>query len=199
MLGGNFFYKKHIIDVTFITLYRLDYRMELKEFKIKIFPLRKKLLSYAQKLCDDPLDAEDAVQEVFIKLWKQRDKLDEYRSTEAFAMSITHNLCMDMWRAKKPSGMALEKVQISDGKENSPDKKLEEKDAYDSRTSIINALPSLQRTIIYMKDVEGYESEGIGEITSCAPEAIRSNLSRARKKARELYLQAIQERRKNIC
>ena len=173
--------------------------MELQEFKIKILPLRGKLYNYARKLCDDPLDAEDAIQEVFIKLWKLRDELDKYNSTEAFAIRITHNLCMDMWRTKKPTGASLEIVQLSDSKENAPDKKLEEKDSYDLMRNIIDSLPSLQRTIIYMKDVEGYETEEIGEITGCAPEAIRSNLSRARKKARDLYLQAIKERRKNIC
>lgn len=170
--------------------------MELKEFKIKILPLRGKLQNYARKLCDDPLDAEDAVQEVFIKLWNLRNKLEEYRSTEALAMSITHNLCMDMWRSKKPPETTLDKVQMQDNKESMPDKRLEEKDAYDMMKNIIDSLPSLQRTIIYMKDVEGYETEEIGEITGCAPEAIRSNLSRARKRARELYLQAIKERRK---
>lgn len=173
--------------------------MELKEFKIKILPLRGKLHNYARKLCNDPLDAEDAVQEVFIKLWKMRDKLDEYRSTEALAMSITHNLCMDMWRTQKPTNTNIEQVQLADLTQYSPDKRLEEKDSYNLMKSIIESLPSLQRTIIYMKDVEGYETEEIGEITGCAPEAIRSNLSRARKKARELYLQAIKERSKKVC
>ena len=106
---------------------------------------------------------------------------------------------MDMWRTKKPTGASLEIVQLSDSKENAPDKKLEEKDSYDLMRNIIDSLPSLQRTIIYMKDIEGYETEEIGEITGCAPEAIRSNLSRARKKARELYLQAIKERSKKVC
>ena len=170
--------------------------MELKEFKIKILPLRGKLLNYARKLCDDPLDAEDAVQEVFIKLWNLRLKLGEYRNIEAFAMSITHNLCMDIWRNKKSPEITLEKIQIEDeGRSTQPHKSLEQKESYNLMKAIIETLPSLQRTILYMKDVEGYESEQISEITGCSSEAIRSNLSRARKKARDLYLQAIKERR----
>ena len=46
-----------------------------------------------------------------------------------------------------------------------------------------------------MKDVE-YETEEIAEITGCSSEAIRSNLSRARKKVRDIYLQTIQQRKR---
>lgn len=72
--------------------------MELKEFKITVLPLRAKLLNYARKLTDEPEDAEDAVQEVLLKLWNKRLELEQYRSIEAFAMTLTHNICIDMWR-----------------------------------------------------------------------------------------------------
>ncbi|KAA6308740.1 hypothetical protein EZS27_002262, partial [termite gut metagenome] len=47
-----------------------------------------------------------------------------------------------------------------------------------------------------MKDIEGYENKEIMEITGCSSESVRSNLSRARKKVRDVYLQAIQERKR---
>lgn len=75
--------------------------MELKEFKITVLPLRAKLLNYARKLTDEPEDAEDAVQEVLLKLWNKRLELEQYRSIEAFAMTLTHNICIDMWRCKR--------------------------------------------------------------------------------------------------
>ena len=68
--------------------------MELKQFKITVVPLRDKLLNYARRMTDDPSDAEDAVQEVMLKLWNLRQKLDEYRSIEAVAMTMTHHLCI---------------------------------------------------------------------------------------------------------
>ena len=101
--------------------------MELQEFKIKILPLRGKLYNYARKLCDDPLDAEDAIQEVYIKLWKLRDELDQYNSTEAFAIRITHNLGMDMWRTKKTTAASIERVQLQDYKANAHENKSEAK------------------------------------------------------------------------
>ena len=154
-----------------------------------------KLLNYARRMTDDPSDAEDAVQEVMLKLWNLRQKLDEYRSIEAVAMTMTHHLCMDMWRAKRPDTLSLDRVQAPTPSAT-PERLLEEKDEFRLMREIIDSLPTLQRTIIRMKDIEEYETEEIAEITGCNAEAIRSNLSRARKKVREVYLQTIQERKR---
>ena len=153
------------------------------------------LLNYARRMTDDPSDAEDAVQEVMLKLWNLRQKLDEYRSIEAVAMTMTHHLCMDMWRAKRPDTLSLDRVQAPTPSAT-PERLLEEKDEFRLMREIIDSLPTLQRTIIRMKDIEEYETEEIAEITGCNAEAIRSNLSRARKKVREVYLQTIQERKR---
>ena len=146
--------------------------MELKQFKITVVPLRDKLLNYARRMTDDPSDAEEAV-----------------------AMTMTHHLCMDMWRAKRPDTLSLDRVQAPTPSAT-PERLLEEKDEFRLMREIIDSLPTLQRTIIRMKDIEEYETEEIAEITGCNAEAIRSNLSRARKKVREVYLQTIQERKR---
>ena len=169
--------------------------MELKQFKIDVLPLRDKLLNYARKLTEDPSDAEDAVQEIMLKLWNMRQKLDEYQSIEALAMTMTHHLCMDIGRAKRPDSLSLEQVQAP-SQSATPERLLEEKDEFRLMREIINSLPTLQRTIIQMKDVQEYETEEIAEITGCSAEAIRSNLSRARKKVRDIYLQTIQEEKR---
>lgn len=169
--------------------------MELKQFKIDVLPLCDKLLNYARKLTEDPSDAEDAVQEIMLKLWNMRQKLDEYQSIEALAMTMTHHLCMDIWRAKRPDSLSLEQVQAP-SQSATPERLLEEKDEFRLMRKIIDSLPTLQRTIIQMKDVQEYETEEIAEITGCSAEAIRSNLSRARKKVRDIYLQTIQEEKR---
>ena len=168
--------------------------MELKQFKIDVLPLRDKLLNYARKLTEDPSDAEDAVQEIMLKLWNMRQKLDEYQSIEALAMTMTHHLCMDIWRAKRPDSLSLEQVQAP-SQSATPERLLEEKDEFRLMRKIIDSLPTLQRTIIQMKDVQEYETEEIAEITGCSAEAIRSNLSRARKKVRDIYLQTIKKKK----
>ena len=118
--------------------------MELKQFKITVVPLRDKLLNYARRMTDDPSDAEDAVQEVMLKLWNLRQKLDEYRSIEAVAMTMTHHLCMDMWRAKRPDTLSLDRVQAPTPSAT-PERLLEEKDEFRLMREIIDSLPTQQR------------------------------------------------------
>ena len=168
--------------------------MELNEFKISVLPLRPKLLNYARKLTESPEDAEDAVQEVLLKLWNNRLELDQYRSIEAFAMTLTHNVCMDQWRRNRDNSSIDQLQTETDGP--TPDHLLELKDEVRLIRAIIDSLPPLQRTIMRMKDVEEYETEEIAQITGCGAEAIRANLSRARKKVRDIYLQTIQERKR---
>ena len=143
--------------------------MELKEFKITVLPLRA-------------------------KLWNKRLELEQYRSIEAFAMTLTHNICIDMWRCKRNDTLSLDIVQAA-SPTGTPERLLEIKDEIRLMHEIIDSLPNLQRTIMRMKDIEGYETDEIAEITGCGPEAIRSNLSRARKKVRDVYLRTIQERK----
>lgn len=187
-----FIFGCHVLHCAFVFFIS----MELKQFKLTVIPLRNKLLNYAKRLTDTPDDAEDATQEVMLKLWNMREKLEEYRSIEAFAMTMTHHHCMDMWRTKKPDAVSLEWVQAP-STASTPDRLLEEKDEFRLMREIIDSLPTLQRTIIQMKDVQEYETEEIAEITGCSAESIRSNLSRARKRVRELYLQAIERKRRN--
>lgn len=177
----------------FQTLPVLDISMELKEFKTTVLPLRSKLLNYARKMTQEEENAEDVVQEVLLKLWSKREELEQYRSIEAFAMTLVHNLCIDLWRSKYSETTPLHDNQMP-ASVCGPDRILEAKDEWQLMDSIINALPPLQGAIMRMKDIEGYETDEIAAITGCKSEAIRSNLSRARKKVRELYLKAIQER-----
>lgn len=169
--------------------------MELEQFKIDVLPLRDKLTHYARKLTDDPSDADDTVQEVMLKLWNLRLKLGEYRSIEALAMTMIHHACMDAWRSKRPDALSLDQVQAVSQSAN-PERLLEEKDEFRLMRQIIDSLPPVQRTIIQMKDVQEYDTDEIAQITGCSAESIRSNLSRARKKVRDIYLQMIQERKR---
>jgi RNA polymerase sigma-70 factor (ECF subfamily) len=168
----------------FVVLYM---KMELETFKIVVLPLREKLLHLSFRMTEDMADSEDIVQEAFLKLWNIREKLDEYNSIEALAVQVTKNLALDKIKLRKPEGPKLENLVLDSGYAN-PSKELEEKDAITHIRKLIETLPSLQQTIIHMKDIEGYELSEIAEITGTQIEAVRVNLSRARKKIREQFL-----------
>lgn len=162
--------------------------MELETFKITVLPLRKKLINISWRMMEDKSDAEDIVQETFLKLWLIREKLDGYNSVEALAIQVAKNLALDKLRTHRPEGPDIETLSLDSGY-RSPAEQLEQRDAAERIRELIGQLPTLQQTIIRMKDVEGYELAEIAEITGTQVEAVRVNLSRARKKIREQFLQ----------
>lgn len=165
----------------------LFYRMEQEQFKIEVVPLRGKLSGYARRLLDDPQDVEDVVQEVFLKLWYIRDELDRYDSVEALAVQITKHLCLNRIRAfqYRPEQLFDSLTFAAD---DDPYVALERKDSVSQVMHIMEQLPGLQQTILRMKHVDGFEVKEIAELTGSTPEAVRVNLSRARKKVRDLFL-----------
>ncbi|MBC8602603.1 sigma-70 family RNA polymerase sigma factor [Parabacteroides acidifaciens] len=161
--------------------------MEQEQFKIEVVPLRGKLSGCARRLLDDPEDVEDIVQEVFLKLWYIREELERYDSVEALAVQITKHLCLNRLRSFQYRQEKLSDSAIITADDN-PYVSLEQKDSVSHVMSIMEQLPGLQQTILRMKHVDGFEVKEIAELTGSTPEAVRVNLSRARKRVKELFL-----------
>ena len=161
--------------------------MDLHDFKIKVFPLKNKLYRLANRLLGDSDDAQDIVQEVFIKLWNRRESMDVYRSVEALAVVTTRNLCLDKLKAKKYLTERLENLR-SDIAEPETEMKKEPSELSDKIKEIIQTLPEQMKTIMQLRDIEGYDFEEIAGILGMNGNAIRVNLSRARKKVREIMI-----------
>lgn len=116
-------------------------------------------------MIEDRSDAEDIVQETFLKLWQIREKLDGYNSVEALAVQVAKNLALDKLKQHRPEGTDIALLSLDSGTRN-PAEELEQYDTVARIRWLISKLPSLQQTIIRMKDVEGYELAEIAEITA---------------------------------
>ena len=138
-------------------------------------------------MLDDPQDVEDIVQEVFLKLWYIREELERYDSVEALAVQITKHLCLNRLRSFQYRQEKLSDSAIITADDN-PYTALEQKDSVSHVMGIMEQLPGLQQTILRMKHVDGFEVKEIAELTGSTPEAVRVNLSRARKRVKELFL-----------
>jgi RNA polymerase sigma-70 factor (ECF subfamily) len=160
--------------------------MQQEQFKKEVLPLRKKLLVYAQHILGDAEDAEDIIQEVYLKLWYMRAELQSYNSIAAFSSTMTKNLCINRIKVRDRSQESLDGLAVP-YEEPEPDVQLEQKDSVEHVMRIIDRLPSLQQAILRMKHVDGFEITEIAELTGSNPEAVRVNLSRARKKVREEF------------
>lgn len=158
--------------------------MNQNEFVLLITPFRAKVFRLAKRLLISTEEAEDATQEVWVKLWNKNERLNGYGSVEAFAMTITKNYCLDQLKSKRAGNMSIAHSNFTDGAP-SLQQKVEDRDSLDWVEKIINQLPEQQRLIIQMRDVEHYEFEKIAKVLEMNETAIRVALSRARKTIRE--------------
>lgn len=162
--------------------------MNQTEFLDKVLPFKDKVYRLAKRLLVSSDEAEDATQELYLKLWKNKSKIEDYRNVEAFAMTMTKNYCLDQLKSKRAGNLSLVHSNYKD--ENiSLQKEIENRDSIDIIKEMINDLPEKQRIIIQLRDVENYEFKEIGEIMEMEPTAIRVALSRARKTIREKFIQ----------
>jgi len=80
--------------------------MDLQAFKQRILPVQGRLFRLAQLFLRNREEAEDALQDVLLRLWTNRQQLDTYHSIEALAVQMTKNLCLD--RLKAPSRQKMD-------------------------------------------------------------------------------------------
>lgn len=163
--------------------------MTSEDFKKNIIPLGNKLYGFAFRFLKDSDETKDAIQDIYIKLWKLRDKLNEYNSVEAFAMRVTRNYCLDKIKLKRTVSLEANTPYEKQIKEKDPQQMLEINDKIKNVRKIMEQLPEQQRMIIELRDVEGYSYEEIEKIMDININTIRVNLSRARKRIKEALIQ----------
>ena len=162
--------------------------MTREDFNIIIKQTGRRLYGYAYRILENQQEAEDAVQETFLKLWKMKDKLDTYESIEALSTTITRNYCIDQIRRRKGTGPDPQSFEGSDIQlVPSPHELLERAESARIIGEIIDRLPIQQREIIRLRDIRGLSFEEISEKTEQSVNNIRVILSRARKFIRDEY------------
>ncbi len=161
--------------------------MNQSEFLKTVMPFKDKVFRLSKRLLVSTEEAEDATQELFFKLWKNKGKLKDYKSVEAFAMTMTKNYCYDRLKSKQASNLTLIHSNYKE-KNTSLQKRVELNDSVSLVHKLIENLPEQQKLIIQLRDIEQYEFDEIAELIGMKPTAIRVSLSRARKTIKEQIL-----------
>jgi RNA polymerase sigma factor (sigma-70 family) len=167
--------------------------MVAKDFKTNVLPVSNKLLRFAAYFLKDEEDARDVVQDVFLKLWQKKDELSAIENIEAFAMRMTRNRCLDILRANKVVPISAEIDRQMKEKATDVHSGIELSESATIIKNLVSRLPDLQKTVMQLRDIEQYSFEEIAGITDLQINAIRVNLSRARKKVRDEYLKLMED------
>ena len=162
-------------------------QMKQHTFTSLLKPVQDKMYRLALRLLVSKEAAEDATQEVMLKLWSRKEQLSSYNNLEAFAMTVTKNYCLDQLKLKQNNNLRIVHSNYDNG-EVSLQKQVEVQDDLNWVQKIIANLPEQQKILIQLREVEQYEYEEIAKMTDMQETAIRVALSRARKKIKEEML-----------
>lgn len=165
--------------------------MTHQEFKTRFLPYYKKLYRIAFRYLGNEYDAEDMVQNAYLKLWEKQDFLEGLESDEAYAVTTLKHLCLDKLRGpqlqKDDESALINKIEPAPP----PDRKLEQREEMKALLHIIAGLPEQQKQVIVLRHFEEKSTEEIEQETGLTNANIRVLLSRARKTIKELFIQKI--------
>ncbi len=153
--------------------------MTIKDFNTCVDLHADGLYRFVLKHVKDTDVAQDLVQDTYEKLWL---KVNDFESTNAKSYMFTtayHTTIDYLRRAKKSERLDFDKHPVEAEKE---------KNTYDLRTTLnqaLDKLPEIQKTVILLRDYEGYDYKEIGLITDLTESQVKVYIFRARQTLKE--------------
>ena len=150
--------------------------MKATEYNQCVKEYADRLYRFAVSRLSDTMDAEDVVQLVFERLWKRHEEV-EIEAVKTYLFTSVHRACIDLFRKRKVQREAAAELQ--------GDEPVIMRDDLENRQLIETLLEKLnetQKTLILLRDYEGYPYKEIAEITGLTESQVKINLFRARKK-----------------
>jgi RNA polymerase sigma factor (sigma-70 family) len=156
------------------------YSMSLEDFKNRVLPVKNKLFRFAVRLAGNAEDAEDMVQEVFIKVWDRRQDMHTYHNMEAWCMRLVKNQFLDRIKSKRYQATQYAEAYDAPAEECNPYQAAELNDTMQKINRLMESLPPKQQQIIHLRDVEGYSYQEIADVLEIDMNQVKVNLFRAR-------------------
>lgn len=174
-----------------ILLAILESQNELyKEFEREAIPHMDALYNFALRMTGDSDDANDLVQDTFLKAFRFFDKFEKGTNCKAWLFRIMKNTFINSYRkkTKEPDKVDYEDVEnfYENVKPSSTDSAHLEKEIYDNLiddeiSTAIASLPDDFKTVIILSDIEGFTYDEIADFVDVPVGTVRSRLHRARK------------------
>lgn len=162
--------------------------MILEDYKKLVLPIKNKLFRFSLRIVGNVAEAEDVVQEVFIKVWNKRSELGSYKNVEAWCMTLTKNLSIDKLRSKHRRVDSIKEGFDMVSQSASPYQVAATNDTMSRIAQMMDMLPEKQRMVMQLRDIEGMAYKEIAEILNLTLDQVKINLFRARKAIRAKLL-----------
>ena len=154
--------------------------------------MRRRLLQVAQGILGNRMEAEDAVQDAFCRMWTRRSELHDDGATAAILTTTTRHVSIDILRKRKAT-LDIDESPEALANGEPPEWERQELQAeaqqrwQEVQRLIAEALTPEQQLVLRRRDYEGASFEAIAAELHSTPTAVRMHLSRARRKILQTY------------
>ena len=152
--------------------------MEKSAFEQKARTWREKALNVSRHYGAGIDEAEDIAQDVMLRLWQMHEELERFQSIEAIVTLMAKHLLRN--RQRRRSTETLDAAIII-SLDTSPHDELEMKENEEWLTAKLHQLPTTQRTLLYMRQVEQRSHEEIARLLGIETASFSTFLARARR------------------
>ncbi len=142
------------------------------------------IFGYLWRVTSDEQTANDLTQEVFLRAWRQFEKLRGYERPEAWLFHVATNLALNERRHQRVTGPAT----VLAGDERSAGDHATQLADRAALRAALEGLPARQRAALILREIHGYSCDEIASMLDVSRAAAKMTLSRARERLRALYL-----------
>ncbi|WP_321347375.1 sigma-70 family RNA polymerase sigma factor [uncultured Draconibacterium sp.] len=158
--------------------------MTTEEFKNKVIPFSVKLYPMLFRILKNEEETRDALQELMLRLWNKKEELDKCTNQSAYIITTAKNYSFDLLKKKRPETIdEKQEYKLLNLEVDGTDSDTIER--YEKVKQVIKDLPEKYRTVIEMRDIDGFSFDEIKEMTGYEVANLRVILSRARQKVKE--------------
>ncbi len=154
--------------------------MTRQEFQTKILPLKDKLFRFAFRIVNERAEAEDVVQEVFIKFWNNRAHANQISNVEAWCIRATKNLSIDKLRSKHRRTETMPETFEMRDHSPTPFGETVKNDVFSHVKKLLANLPEKQKMVMQLRDLEGLSYQEVADALEISLDQVKVNIYRAR-------------------
>ena len=152
----------------------------------------EKLFSVANRICKNPADSEEVLQDVYMSALNKIERFEERSTLSTWLYRITVNAALMKLRSQRFSRNTVDMETLGslhteedrperfDHEARSPDETLMARELCDQIQDSVRALPDIYRDVFFLRDVHGFSIKETSEILETTPAAVKSRLHRSR-------------------
>jgi len=146
-----------------------------------------KLYGFVFHIIKSESEAEEIVQEVFVRLWESRQKLDSFRSFDSYIFTIAYNTSISLLRKRITEKKYIEHILFMEKQESVPDTvdEIQYEQLKEQMNQIIGHLPPRQREIFSMSRDKGLTYNEIAACLGISENTVENHMAKALKALKE--------------